>query len=87
MTQRFTVDHLQEALCAALGIDAAAALHGDVLDRPFAELGYDSLALLELCGYVQRTFGVPMPDEAPQHMPTGHAALDYINARFVEAGV
>lgn len=85
--QQFTVDHLQEALCAALGIEAAAVLHGDVLDRPFAELGYDSLALLELCGYVHRTFGVPMPDEAPQHMPTPQAALRYINACFVEAGV
>ncbi|MGH4024650.1 MAG: acyl carrier protein [Pseudonocardiaceae bacterium] len=85
--QKFTVDHLQELFSAALGIDAAAALHGDVLDRPFAELGYDSLALLELCGHVQRTFGVPMPDEAPQHMPTPRAALDYINACFVEAGV
>lgn len=86
MMQQFTVDHLQEALCA-LGVDAAAALHGDVLDRTFAELGYDSLALLELCGYVQRTFGVPMPDDAPQHMPTPHHALRYINDCVVEAGV
>lgn len=85
--QRFTFEHLKEALCASAGVDGSVELNQDVLDRPFEDLGYDSLALLELTGRVQRDFGVPMPDDARQHMPTPRAALDYINARFVEAGV
>jgi len=35
---------------------------------------------------VQREYGVPMPDDAPQHMTTPRAALDYVNARFAEVG-
>lgn len=85
--QRFTFEHLKEALRASAGVDGSADLTQDVLDRSFDELGYDSLALLELTGRVQRDFGVPMPDDARQHMPTPRAALDYINTRFAEAGV
>ncbi|MGH3898241.1 MAG: acyl carrier protein [Pseudonocardiaceae bacterium] len=85
--QNFTLDHLKEALRAAAGVDGSVDLDGDVLDTPFEELGYDSLAMLELAGRVQRDFRVPMPDDARHHMPTPRAALTYINARFVETGV
>ena len=85
--QGFTLEHLKEALRASAGVDGSVDLNEDVLDRPFEELGYDSLALLELAGRVQREFGVPMPDDARQHMLTPRAALDYINIRFAEAGV
>lgn len=43
-----------------LGID----LDGDILDVPFYELGYDSLALLQLVGVVRREFGIELDDEA-----------------------
>jgi act minimal PKS acyl carrier protein len=74
-------------LRASAGVDGSVNLDGDVLDTPFEELGYDSLALLELTGRVQRELGVPMPDDARLHMPTPRAALDYINSRFAEAEV
>lgn len=85
--QKFTFDQLTAALRASVGADGFDDLDDDVLDTPFAELGYDSLVLLELAGHVQRTFGIPMPDEAPQHMRTPRAALDYINTRCIETGV
>jgi act minimal PKS acyl carrier protein len=85
--QEFTFDHLKEALRASAGVDGSVNLDGDVLDTPFEELGYDSLAMLELASRVQRDFRVPMPDDAGQHMPTPRAALAYINARLAEAGV
>ncbi|HEY8374500.1 MAG TPA: acyl carrier protein [Pseudonocardiaceae bacterium] len=82
---QFTLDDLRRILKSAAG-DDGATLDGDVLDTEFADLGYDSLALLELAGHVQREYGVPMPDDAPQHMTTPRAALDYVNARFAEVG-
>lgn len=83
--QEFTFDHLKEALQASAGTDGSIDLDGDVLDTPFEELGYDSLAMLELANRVQRDFRVPMPDDARHHMPTPRAALAYVNARFAEA--
>jgi act minimal PKS acyl carrier protein len=85
--QEFTFGQLKEALRASAGVDGSVDLDGDVLDVPFEELGYDSLAILELASRVQREFRVPMPDDARQHMPTPRAALAYINARLLEAGV
>ena len=85
--QKFTLEQLKEALRVSAGVDGSIDLDGDVLDTPFEELGYDSLALLELASRVQRDFRVPMPDDARQHMPTPRAALAYINARFAEIGI
>lgn len=85
--QKFTLKDLKEALRASAGVEESVDLDGDVLDTSFEELGYDSLAMLELAGRVQRDFRVPMPDDARQYMPTPRAALAYINARFAEMGV
>ena len=85
MTQ-FALADLKRLLAACSGVDAAVDLDGSAADQPFAELGYDSLALLDLTGRVQREYGVPMPDDAIGEMLTPSAAVDYINARFAEVG-
>jgi aromatase len=73
----FTIDDLRRMLPTSSGdagdLDAAA------LDTPFTDLGYDSLALLELSSRVGREHGVPVPDDAVQRMTTPRAALDYVN--------
>jgi act minimal PKS acyl carrier protein len=53
---------------------------------PLADLGYDSLAMLELAGHVQRRYGVPIPDEAVERMTTPRSTVDYINAQFATVG-
>ncbi|MDA3647668.1 acyl carrier protein [Saccharopolyspora indica] len=83
----FTLDDLKRALDAD---DEAAELTDGELDTSFDDLGYDSLALLELAGRVQRDHGTSMPDDAPDHMRTPRAALEFINARLtktVDSGV
>ncbi|MFF2625157.1 acyl carrier protein [Kitasatospora griseola] len=46
------------------GADESVDLSGDILDIPFPELGYDSLALLQAIGVIQRDFGVELDDDA-----------------------
>ena len=54
----------------------------DTLDTPFDEIGYDSLALLEVTARVQQEFKVRIPDEAVHEMKTPREALAYLNGRL-----
>jgi act minimal PKS acyl carrier protein len=83
----FTLEDLSSILLSCSGVDDAADLHGDAVVTPFAELGYDSLALLELASQIQRIYGLPMPDEAVENMETPAAAVAYVNMRMAEVAV
>jgi len=79
MTQ-FTLDDLCRILCEGAG--DSGALDGDITDVTFTDLGYDSLALLELSSRVEREYGVSIPDGAALAMRTPAAALAYVNERL-----
>lgn len=49
------------------------------LDLSFQDIGYDSLALLELGTAMRREYGVPLPDDALVSMDTPASALDFVN--------
>ncbi|WP_399930797.1 acyl carrier protein [Streptomyces kanamyceticus] len=66
---------LRESAGEEEGID----LDGDVLDTDFTELGYDSLALLQVIGRIQREYGVELPDSAAE-AETPRALLDLVNS-------
>ncbi|QMU78187.1 acyl carrier protein [Streptacidiphilus sp. PB12-B1b] len=55
-------------------------LDGDVLDTPFIELGYDSLALLQVTGVIKRELGIELSDDAVVEAETPRLLLDMINA-------
>jgi act minimal PKS acyl carrier protein len=76
----FTRADLNRMLREGAGVDEEVDLDGEVLDTPFDELGYDSLALLELCGRVHRELGIVIPDEAVVDMTTPRATLDIVNS-------
>lgn len=83
MTSRlseFTLDDLKQVMQG--DPDVLLKEEGDVLDTHFSELGYDSLAMLELSGRVQRDFGISLPDESIHHMETPRQALKYINEQI-----
>ncbi|PWR15970.1 hypothetical protein DKT69_08170 [Micromonospora sicca] len=82
----FTLDDLRELLGSIAGVDEFTDLSGDIADVPLADLGYDSLAMLELAGHVQRRYGVSIPDEAVERMTTPRGTVDYINAQFATVG-
>lgn len=81
----FTLADLRRVLEESSGVaEGADWQSADIQDTPFEELGYDSLALLEMCARVQDEQQVPIPDEAIIDMKTPRAALAYLNRRFAE---
>ncbi|MEU4563514.1 acyl carrier protein [Actinoplanes sp. NPDC023936] len=77
-----TLDDLRRILRAAGGEDDPATLDGDILDATFADLGYDSLAMLEMVSRIEREFGTSIPDELVPDMPTPRTAIGLINSRL-----
>ncbi|GAA1852158.1 acyl carrier protein [Pseudonocardia ailaonensis] len=70
---------LIDALRTAAGADEGVDLDGEVLDVPFPDLGYDSLALLETAAEVQRRFGIVLADELVAEAGTPRRFLDLAN--------
>lgn len=61
---RFTFDDLRQILLKAAGAEEGLDLDEDILDTTFQELGYESLALLETGGCIEREYGITLDDEA-----------------------
>ena len=87
MSHTFTLDELRELMQACAGVEDDIDLSADIDDIEFEELGYDSLAVLEVASHVQRKYSVPMPDECVEYMKTLRLAVEYINAQCEKAGV
>ncbi|NUP46084.1 MAG: acyl carrier protein [Catenulispora sp.] len=55
---------LTTLLLEAIGLEEDADLEGDDSDTPLLELGYDSLALLQVVGRIEAEYGLLVPDTA-----------------------
>ncbi|MEU3191079.1 MULTISPECIES: acyl carrier protein [Streptomyces] len=81
-TQRELAEKLLE--CAGEAEDADVSDEA-VLDTPFLELGYDSLALLQVTGVIKREYGVELSDDAVVEAETPRLLLKMINANLPDA--
>ncbi|MEU3524137.1 acyl carrier protein [Streptomyces sp. NPDC038707] len=77
--QEFTIDDLKRILREGAGADEAVDLDGDILDTDFEELGYESLALLETGGRIEREFGITLDDDVFTDARTPRALLAVVN--------
>ncbi|WDZ83572.1 acyl carrier protein [Micromonospora cathayae] len=75
-----TLDTLRDILVEAAGADESTGLDGDILDTPFRDLGYDSLALIETAARLRRRYGVEIPDEQVTELDTPRKLLDFVDA-------
>ncbi|MFD8492872.1 acyl carrier protein [Amycolatopsis sp. NPDC059657] len=66
---------LRECAGEAEGVD----LDGEVLDTEFDELGYDSLALLQVTGRIEREYGITLADDTVSEAHTPRLLLDVVN--------
>jgi act minimal PKS acyl carrier protein len=82
MSQELGIDELRGILVACAGGDDIEALHGDISDIPFDELGYDSLALIETAATLKREHGVVIPDEQLTEVSNPGELLSVINERI-----
>ncbi|MFF3505745.1 acyl carrier protein [Streptomyces sp. NPDC003247] len=74
-----TVEDLTRIMRESAGEDESVDLDGDILDADFAELGYDSLALLETAGRIARDYGVELSDDDLDGVATPREFLDVVN--------
>ncbi|SDZ23494.1 act minimal PKS acyl carrier protein [Amycolatopsis xylanica] len=77
--KEFTLNDLKRILREGSGDAAEASLDGDILDTEFDALGYDSLALLETGGRVEREYGVTLDESALADAVTPRALVDVVN--------
>ncbi|WP_043264770.1 acyl carrier protein [Streptomyces sp. CT34] len=81
----FTVEDVIRILRAGAGADEQIDLGGKaVADTEFAELGYDSLALLEFVNRIEREYGIEIPDGDVEKGSTPQEVVTYVNGRLVE---
>ncbi|MGV9293044.1 acyl carrier protein [Amycolatopsis sp. NPDC003676] len=76
---RFTIDDLTRLLRECAGEDEEAVLDGDIMDAAFDELGYDSLALFNTVGRIEREYGAVLPDDVVSDAKTPRELLRAIN--------
>jgi act minimal PKS acyl carrier protein len=81
----FTLDDLRRILLSAAGVDDGVDIHGDILDSAFEDLGYESLALLETGGRIEREFDISL-DDVLADATTPRKLVDVVNARLTETG-
>lgn len=79
---RFTFDDLKHILLKAAGAEDGLDLDEDILDTTFEELGYESLALLETGGCIEREYGIALDDETLTDALTPRGLIDTVNERL-----
>jgi len=75
----FTLGDLKRVLLDAAGAPEHGDLDGDILDLSFEDLGYDSIALLETVGCVERERGVSLDDSVVSEARTPRLFLEFVN--------
>ncbi|MET8690731.1 acyl carrier protein [Streptomyces sp. NPDC004732] len=78
-TPQFALADLKRILLEGAGADDGAALDGDILDRDFDDLGYESLALLETGSRIEREYGIALDDEVFSDNRTPRALIAAVN--------
>ncbi|MDN3027282.1 acyl carrier protein [Streptomyces sp. S.PB5] len=81
---RLELPDLIALLRECAGENEAVDLDGDILDMTFAELDYDSLAVLQTTGRIERDFDVLLDEEAIDDADTPRAYLELVNRALSE---
>lgn len=75
-----TIDDLRRIFKTVAGADETVDLDGDIIDANFADLGYDSIALLEAVGQIGRDYGIFLDEDALGEVHTFRGLLDLVGA-------
>lgn len=83
--KKFTLDDLKRILIASAGEAEGIDLDGDILDASFVDLGYESVAMLELNRKIQIEFKVKLDDVEFIEAETPRALLLLVNTACEES--
>ena len=79
------INKLVDLLRECAGVDESADLSGDINDNTFEELGYDSLALLNTAGVIERNYGIVLADDVVAKAKTPRELIDIVNDAIAAA--
>jgi minimal PKS acyl carrier protein len=82
MMKTLTIDELLHILITCAGEEDLSTAGDDVADQAFADLGYDSLALMEAAAHIEQEYGVRIPDETLMELTTPRALLAEVNGHL-----
>ncbi|MEV7795263.1 acyl carrier protein [Streptomyces sp. NPDC087512] len=80
--QDFTLDDLRRVMRASVGVDDSVDLESDISGIEFIDLGYDSLALLEIMGKIEKEYGAAIPEDAIPELTTPGKLAEYVRGRL-----
>ncbi|MEU7181098.1 MULTISPECIES: acyl carrier protein [Streptomyces] len=75
---------LEEIIGQSAGEDETAGVTENQ-DVTFDDLGYDSLALLEVVNRIERTYHVKLPEDELTAIRTPNALIAFVNERLKES--
>ncbi|WP_189170567.1 acyl carrier protein [Pilimelia anulata] len=77
-----TLDALRDFLLRSVGDDESIDVSGDIRDTGLADLGFDSLAVIDTVSRVERHFGIKLPESATADVTTPGDILAVVNAHL-----
>jgi act minimal PKS acyl carrier protein len=82
---QFTVRDLQDIMRECAGEDESAQPLEQAADETFADLGYDSIALLETQSRINRDYGVEISEDDLADLATPREMVEFLNTRLAAA--
>ena len=79
---KFTLDDLNRIIEAYVDVDAPVT--ENALDTSYADLGMDSLGVIELVERIHLGYHVPVPTDTIEELRTPRLTIDYVNEHLVE---
>lgn len=74
-----TIENFKLILRSAAGVDDESLLGSDFLDVSFADLGFDSLAILEVTNEIERSLRMRLPDDEVDPATTPRSLFEQVN--------
>jgi minimal PKS acyl carrier protein len=81
---RFTLADLKRILAEGAGEPDGPGLHDESMDDGFDLIGYDSLALLETSGRIEREFHIKLDEAQLAEARTPRALITFVNDHLAE---
>ncbi|MEU7834275.1 MULTISPECIES: acyl carrier protein [unclassified Nonomuraea] len=82
----FTLDDLR-VIMRSCGVEESLDFEGDINDIHIANLGYDSLAMLQIASLIERETSITIDDAAFAELDTPRTIIHYVNAQIVNAQI
>jgi acyl carrier protein len=70
---------LRRMLAESAGVSQGVDIDGDILDTEFQDLGYDSIAIMEIASRITSQYGIRIDDEVLAGAATPRRLLDLVN--------